>query len=761
MNDNDKYGFSADRPILLENEDLLNRAGFSKNLANAITGWHGKDSLVIALHGDWGSGKSSIKNMALSHLKTLNKKPTIIEFSPWEWAAQEKINSAFFEEISKSIGKKDSGKASQETAKIFRKYGRYLNTGESLLSGVSSSIPTLLLILSITGAGLGVFGSWLDKDWISTTMLTIIAVYSACMKWGSDLFKSISSNFDEKAKDLEKTLSEIRDELKNDLQKRETSILIVMDDLDRLTSNELKMVFQLIKANSEFPNVVFLLLFQRDIVEEKLTDRKQSGRDYLEKIIQVPFDIPKISKTEIHDLLFNKLNRIFKKNEYSEKMFDSHRWGNVFHSGVSAYFDNLRSVYRYISTLSFHFSLLNGRTAFEVNPVDLIAIECIRLFEPEVYKGISNSKDLFTGGVYGYSRGDDNREYAEKINSILDKASDSKKQIIRELVIELFPTIEKFLKNHSYGEGFTDIWLKEMRICHGSNFDKYFQFSVPKGELSHSDLQEILSLTSQSEKFSSFILSLKDRGLVKNALNQFESFTDEIPLENGHQYIKGLLDIADQLDDEPNGMLTFSTHDNATRLVFWFLKRTVDKDERGDILLKCFKESEGLSIVQYILQSDENRRNKSDPETLLSDTKFTELKDEFVKRLDSLSENSPEKLINSAHILTLLYRWKRWGDESKVRDWLQEQTSNVDSCLILLSKFISKSSSQGIDDYVAKTHRYIKLANIENFIPVQPIIDLLENVDEDEIDDPLKKESLTLFKTALKNREDGILEEDM
>ena len=760
MNDTDKYGFSADRPILLENEDLLNRAGFSKDLANAITSWHGKDSLVIALHGDWGAGKSSIKNMALSHLKTLNKRPTIIEFSPWEWAAQEKINSAFFEEISKSIGKKDAGKASQETAKIFRKYGRYLNTGESLLSGVSSSIPTLLLILSITGAGLGIFGSWLDKDWVSTTMLTIIAVYSACMKWGSDLFKSISSNFDEKAKDLEKTLSEIREELKDDLQKRESSILIVMDDLDRLTSNQLKMVFQLIKANSEFPNVVFLLLFQRDIVEEKLTDGKQSGRDYLEKIIQVPFDIPKISKTEIHSLLFNKLNKIFEKNEYANKMFDSNRWGNVFHSGLNAYFDNLRNVYRYISTLSFHFSLLNGRSVFEANPVDVIAIECIRLFEPEVYREISNSKDLFTGSQYGYHR-DEKEKYIQKFNSIIDKATPDKKTVITNLVVELFPTIEWFLKNHSYGEGYSDQWLKEMRICHASNFDKYFQFSVPKGELSHSDLQEILSLTSQSEKLSSLILSLKDRGLVKNALTQFESFTNDIPLENSHQYIKALLDIADQLDDEHNGMLMFSTHDNATRLVFWFLKRIEDTDERGNILLECFKKSEGLSIVQYILQNDESRRNKSEPETLLSDTKFSELKNEFVKRLDYLSENSPETLINSTHLLSLLYRWKRWGNESKVSSWLQDKISNIDGCLTLLSKFISKSSSQGIDDYVAKIHKYIKLSNIENFISIQPIIDLLENVDEDAIDDQLKKESLTLFKTAIKNRKDGISEDDM
>ena len=55
-----------------------------------------------------------------------------------------------------------------------------------------------------------------------------------------------------------------------------------MDDLDRLTTSQLRMVFQLIKANLEFPNVVFLLLFQRDLVEDKLNDGAQLGRDYLE-----------------------------------------------------------------------------------------------------------------------------------------------------------------------------------------------------------------------------------------------------------------------------------------------------------------------------------------------------------------------------------------------------------------------------------------------------------------------------------------------
>ncbi|WP_323964776.1 P-loop NTPase fold protein [Aeromonas hydrophila] len=187
-------------------------------------------------------------------------------------------------------------------------------------------------------------------------------------------------------------MSDIRDELSSLLSKRNSSLIVVMDDLDRLTSSQLRMVFQLVKANLELPNLVFLLLFQRDLVEDKLTDGMQIGRDYLEKIIQVPFDIPKIEVTRLHNLLFSRLDNIIEQDRFAVKMFDSGRWGNIFHGALHVYFNNLRNVYRYTSTLSFHFSLLKGKSAFEVNPVDLIAIECLRVFEPDVYSELARSK---------------------------------------------------------------------------------------------------------------------------------------------------------------------------------------------------------------------------------------------------------------------------------------------------------------------------------------------------------------------------------
>jgi len=74
--------FSADRPITGREHDRLGRTGFAQALARAVRGWVGRDSLVIALYGSWGSGKSSLKNMVLEELHTGSADVCITEFNP-------------------------------------------------------------------------------------------------------------------------------------------------------------------------------------------------------------------------------------------------------------------------------------------------------------------------------------------------------------------------------------------------------------------------------------------------------------------------------------------------------------------------------------------------------------------------------------------------------------------------------------------------------------------------------------------------------
>lgn len=105
MNQTTLRPFSSDRPIEPREHDLLARSPFVETFANSIGSWRGKDSLVLAINGPWGSGKSSLKNMIVESLAERTESPvTVVEFNPWQWAGQEQLMEAFFTEVGVALG---------------------------------------------------------------------------------------------------------------------------------------------------------------------------------------------------------------------------------------------------------------------------------------------------------------------------------------------------------------------------------------------------------------------------------------------------------------------------------------------------------------------------------------------------------------------------------------------------------------------------------------------------------------------------------
>ncbi len=88
--------FINDKAIENNTEDFLGRKNFSFHLGKSISEWDGKESLVVGLFGKWGSGKTSIINLAKEFI--LNKpeqKPLIINFNPWYFLRMEVSPSNF------------------------------------------------------------------------------------------------------------------------------------------------------------------------------------------------------------------------------------------------------------------------------------------------------------------------------------------------------------------------------------------------------------------------------------------------------------------------------------------------------------------------------------------------------------------------------------------------------------------------------------------------------------------------------------------
>lgn len=751
MTNIDKYAFSADRPIKNLEQDLLGRADFAKNLSDAISQWKGDESLVIALHGDWGSGKSSIKNMALSYSKQQDNSPTIIEFSPWEWSAQDKIVQAFFDEISKSIGRKDSSKEDQNLANIFAKYGNHLSTAHTFLKGANLALPLLVTSILSTGVISSYFTENTQLPILVATIMSFIALVLPATGKGSEFLGKLSENYEKKSKLNEKNLAEIREELISALKDRTTPLLIVMDDIDRLTTVELRMIFQLIKANTDFPNVIFLLLFQKDIVEKKLTDDTQSGENYLEKIIQIPFTIPQIQVKQVHTVLFNLLNNVINSHTDADKKFDQQRWAEVYHDGFKNYFNNLRNVYRFNSTLCFNFNLFKNNDIFEADPIDLIAIECLRIFEPTVYTKLSQSKRAFTSLSSNY--GDNQTEkvkYLRVIDDVINSASEKNKESVKIILTSLFPTIRWIISNYYHDHSSYQEWFTQLRICHKDHFDKYFKLSFDSEDFSTSDFINFIQLTVSREKLKEKILALDARNVLEDFLCKFEAYSKQVPQENFESYLYAMLDSADGINSESNQFFGFSSQTYIFRLSFWCLENIQDGKQRATLLNKYINLNSNFSFINYFLFKEHKNREENQ-EILLEYSDFQALKNDFIIQLNRFANSFPDKLIQHNSFLSLMYRWKEWGNPSIVLTWFETQTQNIEGILKVLQSMIVVTRSSNDFYTISNIKKYIKADTVENFLDITRILNIIDSSDISALSSE-EKELIEMFKKGIENR---------
>ncbi len=152
MKDYQAKAISADRPISLPPEDKLGRGVFAGGIARAITNWDGEESLVIGLYGEWGSGKTSIKNLIVGKLgnEALTDSP-VLEFNPWMWSGQEKLTTAFFSELGKVLGREGSSEDAERRVAKLSAYAKYATLGHGTIKALSklatnSGVPFLPIL---------------------------------------------------------------------------------------------------------------------------------------------------------------------------------------------------------------------------------------------------------------------------------------------------------------------------------------------------------------------------------------------------------------------------------------------------------------------------------------------------------------------------------------------------------------------------------------------------------------------------------------
>ena len=221
--------YNSDKPIKSSEQDLLGRVTFSKQLGEAIYKYDGKDGLVLGVFGKWGTGKTSILNMVVNEINCLSDNdddsPIIVNFSPWNYSDKDNLIGIFFEDLRIKLKLHSNKENMKQIVRAIDQYSGALN---------------LLLYTSIVSS----------QNWIIMLKYPLKCLYRYIRG------KILEDN------DLDK----VKANLERVLIKSKQKIVVIIDDIDRLTNKQIRDIFQLVKQVGNFPNIIYVLVMDRDIV---------------------------------------------------------------------------------------------------------------------------------------------------------------------------------------------------------------------------------------------------------------------------------------------------------------------------------------------------------------------------------------------------------------------------------------------------------------------------------------------------------------
>lgn len=703
--------FDADRPILKSTQDRLDRSIFAKYLARCMLDHKDTESLVVGLYGGWGVGKTSIINLVVEELNSAatnlldEEKPIILNFSAWSYSGQNQLIYSFFRRLSSVLRRVSYLENSDRIIYLLELYVSFFT---------HQPIPKALRRQR----------SFVDK----VTFQNNPEVYA----WESG-----------------RDLTLVKAELNELLTHQKRKIIIIIDNISRLYDYEIKQIFQIVKSIGDYANTAYLLALDKEYVIRAINKMDGGGgEEYIEKIVQLPFEVPPILQQDIEKIFVDRLKDILAT--VPNDAWNIEYWSDIYFSSLKYFFENCRDITRYVNTLNFGYSRLRD----VVNPVDFFALTAIEIFMPEVYFGIRENKDLFTDLLDNVYTLDQEQLQKDRVrcDEILSRTKHFPRDILLELLIRLFPRIRHiYYPDESFYH--SNITARKLRrICSPDLFDIYFRLSMQMGQIPESEFDTILSISSDIETFNQALARLNQDERIIKFLDMLDSrVMNTIPHRNIQSIVTALLDNGDLFPQGFSDILSLDTPMRIHRIINGLLHRFKMAEERFLILQNAIaKVNKSLYSMVYELR-EQGQEHLENTDTFLP-KEFRSLTPEQLDSLQKLVTHRIESwahngsLVDHPHLLSILFAWRDWGKEEEVSAYVDQITQTDRGLISLLTSVLDIPISQAMTEYKKNSTWDKYLEDINAFIPASRLEIHAKTLFEDDYFEKLReREQLALM----------------
>ncbi|HML01871.1 MAG TPA: P-loop NTPase fold protein [Candidatus Bathyarchaeia archaeon] len=257
-----------------ENATKFGFDDYSTLLASIIRDRNLQTPFTIAVHGDWGSGKTSLMKTVVKKLEFQDDKLKSVKaiwFSAWEFEKlQTPLWTVFLNRVIMDL---------QEMMPIELKE-KIKDFGKGLLL-----LSTNLLLSKTTGVTTKDIEEIKDRVWNDIKAI--------------DCLREELSHYIEEA-------------IKSD-PKRRTRIVVFIDDLDRCLPDQCVEIFESMKLFLNCKNSVFIVGVDKDQIrrtfEQRFGAREDKGLNYVGKFFQLEFDLPPKTPDEVKEFLLENASQ--------------------------------------------------------------------------------------------------------------------------------------------------------------------------------------------------------------------------------------------------------------------------------------------------------------------------------------------------------------------------------------------------------------------------------------------------------------------
>ena len=628
---------SDDKPLTCSEHDKLRFGRTADRLAAVFLENSLNQGFVVGVEGAWGSGKSSLVNLALKKLECQKGGPHVVRFAPWLIGSRKELLAQLFVELEPVILRATPECKKEKTEELLKKYARLAAKGGEKLAKIFANFESTRVVAN-------------TAEKVLREVAKVAEEYS------------------------EQSIGDINGRLRENLKSVTRPILVFVDDLDRLDPGDVIEVFRLVKAVADFPNVAYILAYDPEVVANNVKSelRVPDGNYYLEKVVQASFEVPSPAINNLRDWLKKEIADLIDIDALSS--YARGRFDRVFSRWGSEYLRTPRDVVRVLNAIKLYYVPVKDR----VDPADMVFLQIIRVKDSGLFRLIKRYivdwSELSTGGSIAEERLKQHGEEFFEAIKLEGTRSDSFIDSLREL----------HGLDWRHGGPTSKRVDEEKRLVSPKFHSYYFSFDRPSYDVSDSELEQfLLDCETDTDKavstFRAMILH-RDSQAGSRVLLLFDRLI-ELSGPVSAVRVGGLFKV---LGEEIEKLLACGSSLLPSFLngdcngVFGVIVKIKESDEKAKILDQLFSSSKSFAWLTGIIRSltlANGERDREEPENskLLSEIEFRKCAEIFSQRLSSAE---PDELLELDYFLPLMYAWHQCGYPDDTREWIREQTNS-------------------------------------------------------------------------------------